>query len=93
MKKLIIFFLATFTFANEIHLNFNQKVKNALDSNQSLKKSAFKLQKSFDILMGKYDFKYLNDEAQKEIKPYLQNMKQIQEKWIESVNKASLKKD
>ena len=40
------------------------------------------MQKAYDLMMGKYDLAYMNEEAKEEIKPYLEKLKQIQIDWV-----------
>ena len=40
------------------------------------------MQKAYDLMMGKYDLAYMNEEAKEEIKPYLEKLKQSQIKWV-----------
>ena len=34
------------------------------------------MQKAYDLMIGKYDLAYMNEEAKEEIKPYLEKLKQ-----------------
>ena len=40
------------------------------------------MQKAYDLMMGKYDLAYMNEEAKEEIKPYLEKLKQSQIDWV-----------
>ena len=40
------------------------------------------MQKAYDLMMGKYDLAYMNEEAKEEIKPYLKKLKQSQIEWV-----------
>ncbi len=40
------------------------------------------MQKAYDLMMGKYDLAYMNEEAKEEIKPYLEKLKQSQIEWV-----------
>ena len=40
------------------------------------------IQKAYDLMMGKYDLAYMNEEAKEEIKPYLEKLKQSQIDWV-----------
>ena len=40
------------------------------------------MQKAYDLMIGKYDLAYMNEEAKEEIKPYLEKLKQSQIEWV-----------
>ncbi len=40
------------------------------------------MQKAYDLMMGKYDLAYMNEDAKEEIKPYLEKLKQSQIDWV-----------
>ena len=51
------------------------------------------MQKAYDLMMGKYDLAYMNEEAKEEIKPYLEKLKQSQIDWAKDRDACSSKKD
>ena len=51
------------------------------------------MQKAYDLMMGKYDLAYMNEEAKEEIKPYLEKLKQSQIDWVKDRDACSSKKD
>ena len=51
------------------------------------------MQKAYDLMMGKYDIPYMNEEAKEEIKPYLEKLKQSQIDWVKDRDACSSKKD
>ena len=52
------------------------------------------MQKAYDLMMGKYDLAYMNEEAKEEIKPYLEKLKQSQIDWVKDRDKyCNTKKD
>ena len=52
------------------------------------------MQKAYDLMMGKYDLAYMNEEAKEEIKPYLKKLKQSQIDWVKYRDKyCNTKKD
>jgi len=52
------------------------------------------MQKAYDLMMGKYDLAYMNEEAKEEIKPYLEKLKQSQIDWVKYRDKyCNTKKD
>ena len=51
------------------------------------------MQKAYDLMMGKYDLAYMNEEAKEEIKPYLEKLKQSQIEWVKDRDACSSKKD
>jgi len=52
------------------------------------------MQKAYDLMMGKYDITYMNEEAKEEIKPYLEKLKQSQIDWVKYRDKyCNTKKD
>ena len=52
------------------------------------------MQKAYDLMMGKYDLAYMNEEAKEEIKPYLEKLKQSQIEWVKYRDKyCNTKKD
>ena len=46
------------------------------------------MQKAYDLMMGKYDLAYMNEEAKEEIKPYLEKLKQSQIDWVKYRDKS-----
>ena len=52
------------------------------------------MQKAYDLMMGKYDLAYMNEEAKEEIKPYSEKLKQSQIDWVKYRDKyCNTKKD
>ena len=51
------------------------------------------MQKAYDLMMGKYDLAYMNEEAKEEIKPYLEKLKQSQIDWVKDRDACSSKKN
>ena len=51
------------------------------------------MQKAYDLMMGKYDIPYMNEEAKEEIKPYLEKLKQSQIDWVKDRDACSSKKN
>ena len=51
------------------------------------------MQKAYDLMMGKYDLAYMNEEAKEEIKPYLEKLKQSQIDWVKVRDACSSEKD
>ena len=52
------------------------------------------MQKAYELMMGKYDLAYMNEEAKEEIKPYLEKLKQSQIDWVKYRDKyCNTKKD
>ena len=91
MKKIIVISLLLFT----SHLYSNDRIQPSFDCSKA-KTRVEKLvcsdevisildrdmQKAYDLMMGKYDLAYMNEEAKEEIKPYLEKLKQSQIDWV-----------
>ena len=91
MKKIIVISLLLFT----SHLYSNDRIQPSFDcskaktrveklvcSDEVLSILDRDMQKAYDLMMGKYDLTYMNEEAKEEIKPYLEKLKQSQIEWV-----------
>ena len=91
MKKIIVISLLLFT----SHLYSNDRIQPSFDcskaktrveklvcSDEVLSTLDRDMQKAYDLMMGKYDLAYMNEEAKEEIKPYLEKLKQSQIDWV-----------
>ena len=80
MKKIIVISLLLFT----SHLYSNDRIQPSFDcskaktrveklvcSDEDISRVDRDMQKAYDLMMGKYDLAYMNEEAKEEIKPYL----------------------
>ena len=102
MKKIIVISLLLFT----SHLYSSEKIQPSFDcskaktrveklvcSDEVLSILDRDMQKAYDLMMGKYDLAYMNEEAKEEIKPYLEKLKQSQIDWVKDRDACSSKKD
>ena len=102
MKKIIVISLLLFT----SHLYSNDRIQPSFDcskaktrveklvcSDEVLSILDRDMQKAYDLMMGKYDLAYMNEEAKEEIKPYLEKLKQSQIDWVKDRDACSSKKD
>ena len=103
MKKIIVISLLLFT----SHLYSNDRIQPSFDcskaktrveklvcSDEVLSIVDRDMQKAYDLMMGKYDLAYMNEEAKEEIKPYLEKLKQSQIDWVKYRDKyCNTKKD
>ena len=102
MKKIIVISLLLFT----SHLYSNDRIQPSFDcskaktrveklvcSDEVLSILDRDMQKAYDLMMGKYDLAYMNEEAKEEIKPYLEKLKQSQIDWVKERDACSSKKD
>ena len=103
MKKIIVISLLLFT----SHLYSNDRIQPSFDcskaktrveklvcSDEVLSILDRDMQKAYDLMMGKYDLAYMNEEAKEEIKPYLEKLKQSQIDWVKYRDKyCNTKKD
>ncbi|MBF1219646.1 MAG: DUF1311 domain-containing protein, partial [Fusobacterium periodonticum] len=91
MKKIIVISLLLFT----SHLYSSYRIQPSFDcskaktrveklvcSDEVLSILDRDMQKAYDLMMGKYDLAYMNEEAKEEIKPYLEKLKQSQIEWV-----------
>ena len=102
MKKIIVISLLLFT----SHLYSNDRIQPSFDcskaktrveklvcSDEVISRVDRDMQKAYDLMMGKYDLAYMNEEAKEEIKPYLEKLKQSQIDWVKDRDACSSKKD
>ena len=102
MKKIIVISLLLFT----SHLYSNDRIQPSFDcskaktrveklicSDEDISRVDRDMQKAYDLMMGKYDLAYMNEEAKEEIKPYLEKLKQSQIDWVKVRDACSSKKD
>ena len=102
MKKIIVISLLLFT----SHLYSNDRIQPSFDcskaktrveklvcSDEDISRVDRDMQKAYDLMMGKYDIAYMNEEAKEEIKPYLEKLKQSQIDWVKDRDACSSKKD
>ncbi len=91
MKKFIVMSIVLIT----SHLYSNDRIQPSFDcskaktrveklvcSDEDLSRVDRDMQKAYDLMMGKYDLAYMNEEAKEEIKPYLEKLKQSQIDWV-----------
>ena len=70
------------------------RVEKLVCSDEDLSRVDRDMQKAYDLIMGKYDLAYMNEEAKEEIKPYLEKLKQSQIDWVKYRDKyCNTKKD
>ena len=91
MKKIIVISLLLFTSnlysSEKIQPSFDcskakTRVEKLVCSDEVLSTLDRDMQKAYDLMMGKYDLAYMNEEAKEEIKPYLEKLKQSQIEWV-----------
>ena len=91
MKKIIVISLLLFTShlysSDRIQPSFDcskakTRVEKLVCSDEVLSILDRDMQKAYDLMMGKYDLAYMNEEAKEEIKPYLEKLKQSQIEWV-----------
>ena len=58
------------------------RVEKLVCSDEDISRVDRDMQKAYDLMMGKYDIPYMNEEAKEEIKPYLEKLKQSQIDWV-----------
>ena len=58
------------------------RVEKLVCSDEDISRVDRDMQKAYDLMMGKYDLAYMNEEAKEEIKPYLEKLKQSQIDWV-----------
>ena len=102
MKKIIVISLLLFTShlysSDRIQPSFDcskakTRVEKLVCSDEDLSRVDRDMQKAYDLMMGKYDLAYMNEEAKEEIKPYLEKLKQSQIKWTKDRDACSSEKD
>ena len=70
------------------------RVEKLICSDEDISRVDRDMQKAYDLMMGKYDLAYMNEEAKEEIKPYLEKLKQSQIEWVKYRDKyCNTKKD
>lgn len=69
------------------------RVEKLICSDEDISRVDRDMQKAYDLMMGKYDLAYMNEEAKEEIKPYLEKLKQSQIDWVKERDACSSKKD
>ncbi|MBS5810191.1 MAG: DUF1311 domain-containing protein [Campylobacter concisus] len=70
------------------------RVEKLICSDEDISRVDRDMQKAYDLMMGKYDLAYMNEEAKEEIKPYLKKLKQSQIDWVKYRDKyCNTKKD
>ena len=93
MKNLKLIFI--FTLLTTSNLYSSEKIQPSFDcskaktrveklvcSDEDISRVDRDMQKAYDLMMGKYDLAYMNEEAKEEIKPYLEKLKQSQIEWV-----------
>ena len=104
MKNLKLIFISTLLITSNLYSS--EKIQPSFDcskaktrveklvcSDEVLSTLDRDMQKAYDLMMGKYDLAYMNEEAKEEIKPYLEKLKQSQIKWTKDRDACSSKKD
>ena len=69
------------------------RVEKLVCSDEDISRVDRDMQKAYNLMMGKYDIPYMNEEAKEEIKPYLEKLKQSQIDWVKDRDACSSKKD
>ena len=70
------------------------RVEKLICSDEDISRVDRDMQKAYDLMMGKYDLAYMNEEAKEEIKPYLEKLKQSQIEWVKHRDRyCNTKKD
>ena len=70
------------------------RVEKLVCSDEDISRVDRDMQKAYDLMMGKYDLAYMNEEAKEEIKPYLEKLKQSQIDWVKHRDRyCNTKKD
>lgn len=105
MKNLKLIFISTLLITSNLYSS--EKIQPSFDcskaktrveklvcSDEVLSTLDRDMQKAYDLMMGKYDLAYMNEEAKEEIKPYLKKLKQSQIDWVKYRDKyCNTKKD
>ena len=93
MKSLKLIFISTLLITSNLYSS--EKIQPSFDcskaktrveklvcSDEDISRVDRDMQKAYDLMMGKYDLAYMNEEAKEEIKPYLEKLKQSQIDWV-----------
>ena len=105
MKNLKLIFISTLLITSNLYSS--EKIQPSFDcskaktrveklvcSDEDISRVDRDMQKAYDLMMGKYDLAYMNEEAKEEIKPYLEKLKQSQIDWVKYRDKyCNTKKD
>ena len=104
MKSLKLIFISTLLITSNLYSS--EKIQPSFDcskaktrveklvcSDEDISRVDRDMQKAYDLMMGKYDLAYMNEEAKEEIKPYLEKLKQSQIDWAKDRDACSSKKD
>ena len=105
MKSLKLIFISTLLITSNLYSS--EKIQPSFDcskaktrveklvcSDEDISRVDRDMQKAYDLMMGKYDLAYMNEEAKEEIKPYLEKLKQSQIDWVKYRDKyCNTKKD
>ena len=105
MKNLKLIFISTLLITSNLYSS--EKIQPSFDcskaktrveklvcSDEVLSTLDRDMQKAYDLMMGKYDLAYMNEEAKEEIKPYLEKLKQSQIEWVKHRDRyCNTKKD
>ena len=104
MKNLKLIVISTLLISS--HLYSNDRIQPSFDcskaktrveklvcSDEDISRVDRDMQKAYDLMMGKYDLAYMNEEAKEEIKPYLEKLKQSQIDWVKVRDACSSEKD
>ena len=105
MKNLKLIFISTILITSNLYSNdriqpsfdcskAKTRVEKLVCSDEDISRVDRDMQKAYDLMMGKYDIPYMNEEAKEEIKPYLEKLKQSQIDWVKYRDKyCNTKKD
>ena len=105
MKNLKLIFISTLLITSNLYSS--EKIQPSFDcskaktrveklvcSDEDISRVDRDMQKAYNLMMGKYDIPYMNEEAKEEIKPYLEKLKQSQIDWVKYRDKyCNTKKD
>lgn len=105
MKNLKLIFISTLLITSNLYSS--EKIQPSFDcskaktrveklvcSDEDISRVDRDMQKAYDLMMGKYDLAYMNEEAKEEIKPYLEKLKQSQIDWVKHRDRyCNTKKD
>ena len=105
MKSLKLIFISTLLITSNLYSSekiqpsfdcskAKTRVEKLICSDEDISRVDRDMQKAYDLMMGKYDLAYMNEEAKEEIKPYLEKLKQSQIDWVKYRDKyCNTKKD
>ena len=104
MKNLKLIFISTLLITSNLYSSekiqpsfdcskAKTRVEKLICSDEDISRVDRDMQKAYDLMMGKYDLAYMNEEAKEEIKPYLKKLKQSQIDWVKDRDACSSKKD